>query len=220
MKVALFGTLTMGVVAAAALVAASEARRVPSLPYYADATLTPHWASSRRELDTAHTVGEFSLFDQTGHAMNRAVVANHVYVASFFYSTCRTLCPALRTELARVHDAFAKDTNVLILSHSVTPEADDVGRLAHYARVNGIDDRRWRLLTGSRSEVERLARERYFVELSDTTGNTVGRLRHTETLVLIDGDGHIRGVYDGSLAFEVNQLIKDIRALRAPPKWN
>jgi hypothetical protein len=43
-------------------------------------------------------------------------------------------------------------------------------------------------------------------------------LRHTETLVLVDGGGHIRGVYDESLAYDVTQLIPDI-STRARPEW-
>ena len=184
------------------------------LPYYSDATLTPHFAIDPLQLASAHAVGDFHLVDQDGRSVSRAEVRGRVYVASFFYTDCRTLCPDLRTQLVRVHEAFAADTGVMILSHSVAPGADSVGRLRHYAHVNGIDGHQWRLLTGNRAELERLAHERYFVELSDTTGNTQGRLRHTETLVLVDGDGHIRGAYDGSLAFEVSQLISDIRALR------
>jgi protein SCO1/2 len=200
-------------VLAAGVSAAHRGDRARRLPYYSDPTLTPHWARDARELDTVHAIGAFSLVDQRGRSITRASVAGKVYVASFFYASCRTLCPAIREELARVRDAYAGDSNVMILSHSVTPEADQVDALAHYARVNGIDDAQWRLLTGSREEIARLARERYFVELSDTTGNTNGQLRHTETLLLVDRRGHIRGAYDGSLAFEVSQLIADVKAL-------
>ncbi|MEO8622780.1 MAG: hypothetical protein ABI625_17040, partial [bacterium] len=66
---------------------------------------------------------------------------------------------------------------------------------------------------GSRAELTRLAHDAYFVELADSSGNTRGTLRHTETLVLVDRDGHIRGVYDGSLAYDVTQLIADIKRL-------
>ncbi len=186
----------------------------PGLPYYSDATLTPRW-SSRRDAEALHRVGDFHLTDASGRAVTGADVAGRVYVASFFYTECRTLCPDLKAQLARVHEAFARDTNVLILSHSVMPERDDAARLSHYAVRNGIDGRQWRLLTGSRAEVTRLAHDAYFVELGDTTGNTRGPLRHTETLVLVDTHGHIRGVYDGSLAYDVTQLIADIRELES-----
>ena len=186
-----------------------------ALPYYADATLTPRWLGTGAGAHAAslHRVGDFRLLNADGRTITGADVAGHIYVASFFYTECRTLCPDLATQLTRVHAAFAGDTTVLILSHSVMPEHDTPARLAHYAVRNGIDGRQWRLLTGDRAELRRLARDAYFVELADTTGNTLGRLRHTETLVLVDADGHIRGVYDGSLAYDVTQLIADIRQL-------
>lgn len=183
-----------------------------ALPYYVDATRTPQWLTPRAAR-TAHRVGDFALVDQTGHTVTRATVAGHVYVASFFYTTCRTLCPTVRSQLARVRDAFRDDSLVVLLSHTVTPEADDVPALAHYARLNAIGGA-WHLLTGPRAALDGLAARDYFVELRDTTANTIGTLAHTETLVLVDGDGHVRGMYEGSLPFEVDQLIADVRRLR------
>ena len=87
------------------------------------------------------------------------------------------------------------------------------GRLpAHYASLNRIDPTPWLLLTSARAEIERLARA-ILVELSDTTGNGQGLLQYTETLVLVDRLGHIRGVYSGSVAFEAAELIADVRQL-------
>ena len=207
-----------GAVALAGFVRPHAARdavvSVRALPYYGDSTVTPRWPASAREASALHRIGDFHLVASDGRVVTGRDVTGHVFVASFFFSECRTLCPDLKTQLARVHEAFAGDTNVLIVSHSVMPERDDPARLAHYAVRNGIDGKRWRLVTGERAEMARLAHDAYFVELADTTGNTRGRLRHTETLVLVDGGGHIRGVYDGSLAFDVTQLIADIRQLR------
>ena len=195
--------------------AARPRARTRALPFYDDVSLTPRWPATQLDRDAAHRIGDFHLVDAAGHAVSRRDVKGRVYVASFFYAQCRTLCPDLRAQLARVHEAFEGDTGVMILSHSVMPETDVPSRLAHYAVRNGVDGRQWKLLTGSRTELVRLARDAYFVELADTTGNTAGRLRHTETLVLVDQDGHIRGVYDGSLAYDVTQLIADIRQLES-----
>lgn len=209
---------TAGVVAVVALAAPrivrSATRPSRDLPYYIDSTLTPRWTYGVRGTDVFHRVGDFHLLASGGRAVTGADVAGHIYVASFFYTECRTLCPDLKAQLTRVHAAFAGDTSILILSHSVMPERDDPARLAHYAVRNDIDGKQWRLLTGDRAELDRLAHDAYFVELADTTGNTRGRLRHTETLVLVDNQGHIRGVYDGSLAYDVSQLIEDIRVLK------
>ena len=185
------------------------------LPFYDDVSLTPQWPATRTDRAAMHRVGDFHLVDAAGRVVTRRDVTGRVYVASFFYSQCRTLCPDLRAQLARVRETFEGDTAVMILSHSVMPESDVPSRLAHYAVRNGVDGRQWKLLTGSRRELVRLARDAYFVELADTSGNTQGQLRHTETLVLVDQDGHIRGVYDGSLAYDVTQLIADIRRLKS-----
>ena len=209
---ALCGVGLVGVSGVGALRATSAVR---PLPYYDDATLTPVWPADASTRAALHRVGDFRLTDARGRAVTRRDVEGRIYVASFFYTQCRTLCPDLRVQLTRVHEAFAGDSAVLILSHSVMPEMDDANRLAHYAHRNGIDGRRWRLLSGDRAELTRLARDAYFVELADTTGNTAGRLRHTETLVLVDQIGHIRGVYDGSLVYDVSQLMSDIRVLRS-----
>lgn len=196
----------------AVVVRAESAGR--ELPYYSDASLTPRWPATNADRAGVHRVGDFQLVDASGRSVSRRDVKDRIYVASFFYTQCRTLCPDLRAQLARIRDEFRGDSTVFILSHSVMPEIDDAARLAHYAVRNGVDGRQWKLLTGARTELARLARDAYFVELADTTGNTRGRLRHTETLVLVDGDGHIRGVYDGSLAYDVTQLIADIHHLK------
>ena len=204
----------VGLVVASGVGALRASSAVRPLPYYDDATLTPLWPADAATRAALHRVGDFRLTDAQGRTVSRRDVEGRIYVASFFYTQCRTLCPDLRVQLTRVHEAFTGDGAVLILSHSVMPEMDNAIRLAHYAHRNGIDGRRWMLLSGDRAELTRLARDAYFVELADTTGNTSGRLRHTETLVLVDGIGHIRGVYDGSLAYDVSQLIADIRQLR------
>lgn len=185
------------------------------LPYYTDRTLTPVWLDARLGAgDTLHRVSDFHLVDQRGRSVSRATIQNKIVVASFFYASCRQLCPTLRTQLQRVQAAFDASSGVTILSHTIAPESDSVEVLARYARENHMDATRWLLLTGARPEIERLARDSYFVELSDSGGKTNGRLLHTETFVLIDRRGHIRGVYDGSLAFDVTRLIEDIELLR------
>lgn len=188
--------------------------RRDGLPYYVDRTLTPVWVGRPTGADTLHRVADFHLVDQRGRVVSAATVENKVIVASFFYASCRQLCPTLRSQLQRVQAAFDARSGVMILSHTIAPESDSVQVLARYARENHLDASRWLLLTGARAEIERLARDSYFVELTDSGGKTNGRLLHTETFVLVDRRGHIRGVYDGSLAFDVTRLIEDIELLR------
>lgn len=182
------------------------------LPFFTTPDLAPRWMSERRA-ESIHRVAPFRLTDQDGRTITDADVAGKVYVASFFFTRCQQICPILGTGLRRVQSAFADDGGVLILSHSVTPEMDSVPALRRWAAAHGARGGRWHLLTGDRAQLRRLAERSYFVELSDTTGNTRGTLVHTETLVLVDAHGHVRGVYDGSLPYDVTQLIADIRVL-------
>jgi protein SCO1/2 len=216
----------MGIAAAsvfalvAAVSAAAMARPRPgALPFYTGPDRTPRWiAPGSAAYAAIPRVQPFALTDQTGRTVTSADVAGKVYVASFFFTRCRQLCPTLGDGLYRVQQAFRDDPGVQILSHSVTPEEDDVPALARWARIHSASAGTWHLLTGGRAQIRRLAERSYFVELSDTTGNTDGALLHTETLVLVDGSGRVRGMYDGTLPMDVRQLIEDIRWLRTHPE--
>jgi len=208
-------TRVIGRIAIAAMFAMAGCRHAATVPYYGDRTLTPRFiADDSPVLDTMHRVGEFQFVDQRGRSVNSRTVRGKIVVASFFYASCRQLCPTLRSQLQRVQAAFHDDDGVMILSHTIAPESDSVEVLARYARENKLDDRRWLLLTGAHAEIDRIARDGYFVELADRGGKTAGRLLHTETFVLVDRAGRIRGVYDGSLAYDVSRLIDDIRSLQ------
>jgi len=207
------GALALVVCAAGGALAGG--REPVGLPYYRSAALTPEWLSPTPAADAQlHRIGAFRLTDQHGDTVTNADARGRISVASFFFTTCRGICPNLYKNLSKVVAAFPGERSVLILSHSVTPESDSVATLAAYAREHGIVGRQWRLLTGGHEAVRTLARQSYFVELGDTTGSARGTMFHSETVVLVDRAGHIRGLYDGSLAFDTARLIDDIAALK------
>jgi protein SCO1/2 len=202
------------IAAAAALLAGCAHPR--TLPYYSGGDRMPRWVvPGSAELARIHRVEPFRLTDQTGGTVTERDVEGKVYVASFFFTRCRQLCPIVGSGLGRVQAAFRDDPGVLLLSHSVAPDADSTAELRRWAHAHGAHAGSWRLLTGSRQQIARLAERSYFVELGDTTGNTAGTLLHTETLVLVDRHRRVRGLYDGTLKYDVAQLIADIRTLRA-----
>ena len=98
-----------------------------------------------------------------------------------------------------------------LLRSSCSPEI-----LKAYAASNNITNPRWRLLTGEREYLYRIAKTAYFAseDLGETTGPD--QFLHTENLLLIDQDGRIRGVYNGLSASAVQHLIDDIRLLLNP----
>ncbi|HRO40889.1 MAG TPA: SCO family protein [Flavobacteriales bacterium] len=167
---------------------------------------------SVRDAKGEHHIKPFRLIDQDGDSLFLADVQGKVLLTDFFFTTCGTICPKMSTQMARVQEAFAQDDRVLLLSHSVTPEADSVPVLHAYAKEYGVEHHRWRLLTGDRKQIYDLARTSYFAVMDHGDGGPDDFV-HTENFVLVDPQGRLRGFYDGTKAKEVDQAIKDMRKL-------
>jgi protein SCO1/2 len=159
-----------------------------------------------------HTVGSFSLTDQSGHAISEKDVSDKIYVANFFFATCRSICPEMSTNLKDVQAAFVADPKVLILSHSVNPLHDTVEVLAQYAGMYGADPKKWHLLTGNKKMIYDLAKYGYLVNALEDDGSPEGFL-HSELFMLVDTHRRLRGMYDGTDKAQVKKLIDDIRIL-------
>lgn len=186
------------------------------LPYYKDASFTPFWLSEGQvDLQDFHRIPEFSFSDQSGQVVTDKDFENKIYVAGFFFSTCPGICPAIRSKLSKVQTQFAEDPEVKIVQYSIRPSTDTVEVLQQYALANDIDNRHWFLLTGDKSEIYSIAKSAYFA--SDDLGNVQKNqdFLHTESLLLIDQNNFIRGIYNGLNAASVNYLIGDIRTLKA-----
>ena len=184
------------------------------LPFYNTPDLTPVWLTpTDAGYKNIHTIAPFSLINQRGHSITNKSTAGKIYVANFFFTSCQNICPPMMDNLSKVAKTFVQDDRVLILSHSVTPRRDSVPVLQAYAQKRHIHNNNWWLLTGDQPAIYKLARQAYFAD--DANGFTKGSddFLHTENLILIDTKGRIRGVYNGSLQLEVDNLIAHIRLL-------
>lgn len=159
-----------------------------------------------------HRTMDFSLTDHTGNTFTQNDVGERIVVTDFFFTTCRTICPKMTSEMERVQEAFKDEPRILLLSHSVTPEIDTVEALAAYAELHGADPARWRFLTGSRKQIYALARSSYFAAMDEGDGGPDDFV-HTENFVLVDPQRRLRGFYDGTDSNDVDRLISDVRKL-------
>jgi protein SCO1/2 len=200
------------ILVAAIFLAGCGSAHKDALPFYNTPDFTPVWAGDGDKTAT-HTVAPFSLTAQDGSVVTRETVAGKVYIANFFFTRCGSICPRMTGNLQRVAAAFAGNGDVKILSHSVTPDIDSVPVLARYARLHGIDARQWLLLTGSQEAIYALARRSYFADEETGYERGPGEFLHTENCVLVDGKGRIRGVYNGTVALEMEKLVGDVKTL-------
>ena len=136
-----------------------------------------------------------------------------IYVADFFFTRCQTICPIMATNMIKIQEAFAGDSKVMLLSHSVTPIMDSIPVLRNYADKNGVNDAKWNITTGTKKHIYELARKSYFAVLDEGDGGDQDFI-HTENFVLVDSKRRIRGYYDGTDLEEINQLIADIELLK------
>lgn len=158
-----------------------------------------------------HTIPSFSFTNQNGKIISDNDLKDKIYVANFFFATCKTICPKMNEEVHRVQEAFKNVKDFQIISFTVDPESDTVEALAAYAKKMNADDSKWWFLTGNRDSIYNLARDGYLVPAA--IGNTENDFFHSQNLILIDKHKHMRGIYDGTEPAEVDTLIDEIKVL-------
>ena len=159
-----------------------------------------------------HTISDFNLINQNGDTITQAFYDNKIYVADFFFTTCQSICPIMTKNMKKVQDKLINDKEILLLSHSVTPEIDSIEQLKRYAIANQINDDKWNLVTGDRKQIYNLARKSYLA-VEDNPLREYDMI-HTENFMLIDKKNQIRGFYDGTLESEISRLLDDIEILK------
>jgi protein SCO1/2 len=161
-----------------------------------------------------HKIAPFELINQNGDTVTDADYQGKIYVADFFFTTCPSICPIMTKNMTMIQEEFKNDPDVLLLSHSVTPEIDSVAVLREYADRKGVMDAKWNLVTGDRQQIYNLARKSYLAVKKNKYGGENAMI-HTENFLLIDKEGRLRGrSYDGTDVEEIQALIADIYVLK------
>lgn len=157
-----------------------------------------------------HRIADFSLVNQLGDTITNSDVSGKVYVADFFFTSCPTICPLMKKEMLRVYEKYQENPNFKILSHSIDVAHDTPEVLKDYAERLGVNDARtWNFLTGDQEKIFELGQTSYLTTAMADQLEPGGFL-HSGAFLLIDQQGRIRGVYDGTKSDQVDRLINDI----------
>jgi len=188
--------------------------RTDQLPFYLEASFTPHWIDPlSEEIKNIHSISPFEFINQEGDTISQTFFDGKIYITDFFFTSCPGICTQMAANMSILQDSFLHEQDVLLLSHSVTPNKDSVPVLKNYAEAKGISSKKWHLVTGDRSEIYKLGRKDYFVEEDLGINKSDEEFLHTENFVLIDRNRHIRGIYNGLNKVSINQLIADVHLL-------
>ena len=163
-----------------------------------------------------HSIADFAFVNQVGDTIRKEDMVGKIYVADFFFTTCPTICPVMKKEMLRVYEQFKGDPNFRILSHSIDPSHDTQAVLKDYAEKLGVPDAAtWNFLTGDQEKIFEIGQTSY---LTTTMADDMepGGFLHSGAFLLVDQQGRIRGVYDGTKTDQVDRLLADIPKLLKP----
>ncbi len=156
-------------------------------------------------------VRPFSFLNQDGQTVTEKDVAGKVYVASFFFTTCTSICPPMNNNLRKVYEKYKDEKDFLLLSHTCMPEIDSVAVMKTFSEKMNVDTKKWIFLTGRKDSLYNMARVSYTIDDPQKVMTKIeDDFIHTQHWALVDKNGDVRKIYDGLKNAEVEQLIKDI----------
>jgi protein SCO1/2 len=157
-----------------------------------------------------HTIPPFRFTNQEGKEISDKDLDGKIFVANFFFATCKTVCPPMNEQVHRLQEACRDINEIRFLSFTVDPANDTVGALAAYAAGMKADNAKWWFLTGNKDSIYDLARNGFLVPAAI---DAKGEFFHSQDLLLIDKEKRMRGIYDGTEPAEVDTLIDEIKVL-------
>lgn len=187
-----------------------------------------------------NNVQNFSFVNQDGKTITENNVDGKVYVAEYFFTTCKGICPKMNANMRRVYDMYKDEPNFMIISHTCMPETDSVPLLRAYEAkmINGtleqnedgsykieydsamnhkpqIINPNWNFVTGDKAALYKMARQSYKIDNNkpDSTQALADQFIHTQFFALVDNQRRVRGIYDGLNEEEMQKLLKDIKGL-------
>ena len=168
---------------------------------------------SVQEVRKYHSISDFRLLNQNGDTITQNFYKDKIYIADFFFTTCQTICPIMTDHMLQIQEKVKDDPDVLLLSHTVIPNADSVPQLKKYALEKGVDDQKWNLVTGDKKQIYDLARKSYLAAKSQGDAGPFDMI-HTENFVLVDKKKRVRGFYDGTDPEAIEDLMHDLSILK------
>jgi len=160
-----------------------------------------------------HRIDNFEFYNQDSMVVNNETLKGKIYIADFFFTTCPTICPVMKKQMLRVYHEFNDDDEIMILSHTIDPEHDTVAVLKDFAERLNVSSDKWHFVTGPKEKIYEIGQKSYMVTANEDN-QAPGGFIHSGAFILVDKSQRIRGLYDGTVPEQVDQLMFDIRRLK------
>ncbi len=159
-----------------------------------------------------HTIANFRFVNQDSNFVTKETFDGQIYVADFFFTSCPTICPIMKTQMLRVYESYKDNGQVGILSHSIDPKHDTVAVLREFAGRLGVESKKWHFVTGDKEEIYKIGQTSYMVSAVEDPSEPGGFI-HSGAFILVDKKRRIRGIYDGTKEDQVDRLMTDMDIL-------
>lgn len=159
------------------------------------------FAFGRTPSADARPAPTFTLVDSSGQPFSSESLQGKAWIASFFFTSCESVCPMVVGTMARLFEDAPKGMH--FASFSVDPENDSPAALAAYAQKFDADTRRWHFLTGTRDQLRDVIVGGFQVAMPESKTDLD---RHSVRLVLVDPAGMIRGYFNATDEEDLKRL--------------
>ena len=179
--------------------------------------LTMSWlipGFGKSKLEPIGRVAPFSFTNQDGKKVTEKDVDGKIFVAEYFFTTCKSWCPIMHANMKIVYERFKNEKDFLILSHTSDPATDSAATLKRYADSLNVDTKKWIFLTGTKDSLYKQAR--YSYKIDDPHNNPLNNevdFLHSQFFSLVDKKGVVRNIYEGNVRNDVERMIKEIEVL-------
>jgi cytochrome oxidase Cu insertion factor (SCO1/SenC/PrrC family) len=173
----------------------------------------PDTADSTTEIDKefggkrviGSKITEFTLTDQEGKPFSSKQLAGKVWVANFFFASCRTTCTEQNRRIRILQSDYAKQ-GLEAVSITCDPSRDTPSALATYSKQFNADPRTWHFLTWHDfGYIQRIANDYFSLPLE--------RMTHSDQVVLVRQDGTVHDIYSLTTPAGFVKLIDNIKML-------
>ena len=202
----LLGTLLLGLaiasVAAVIALFSSQGQRAANGPSKPD--------HPRRLVD-------FTLTDRTGRTVTQADLAGKILVVNFVFTSCSLSCRAVNDRMAEIQGLLGDAEDVRLVSLTVDPRTDTPSVLSKFADGFHADTNRWLFLTGNKTELYGLIETSFISKSPELEPFIPGGFASTDRIMLVDGNGLVRGSFNGLKRGVADAVVSEIRKLRIIP---
>jgi len=159
-------------------------------------------------------VGEFEGINQTGEPISNEDVEGKVWLASFIFTNCDTVCSPMTATTSRLQTELKeRNIDVTFLSFSIDPEYDTPAVLKEFGQRMDADFSNWHFLTGYDQEtIESFANISFLSPAAKIEGSN--QYMHSTSLYLINQRGTLLQQYDAVTDIPIDQIASDIKKLK------